>query len=60
MALTRTQQMVLTGIGVGVVIGLVVGWIGAVLGLPDSVRGGLIGAFVAVALGRLNRPMRED
>lgn len=60
MALTRTQQMVLTGIGVGIVIGLVVGAIGGALRLPDSVRGGLIGAFVVVALGRLNRPMRED
>jgi hypothetical protein len=60
MALTKTQRMVLTGIGVGVVIGLVVGGIGALLGLPASVRGGLTGAIVVITLGYLNRQMRAN
>ena len=58
MALTQTQRMILTGISVGIVIGLVVGGIGALLGLPASVRGGLTGACVVIALGWLNRRMR--
>jgi hypothetical protein len=58
MAVTNTQKMILTGIGVGVVIGLVVGGIGALLGLPAGVRGGLTGAIVVLALGWLNRQMR--
>jgi hypothetical protein len=60
MALSQTQRMVLTGIGVGVVIGLVVGGIGALLGLPAGVRGGLTGAIVVIALGYLNRQMRTN
>jgi hypothetical protein len=60
MAVTNTQKMILTGIGVGVVIGLVVGGIGALLGLPAGVRGGLTGAIVVLALGWLNRQMRTS
>ena len=60
MAISKTQKMILTGIGVGVVIGLVVGAIGALLGLPASVRGGLTGAIVVIALGYLNRQMRAN
>jgi hypothetical protein len=60
MAVTNTQKMILTGIGVGVVIGLVVGGLGALLGLPAGVRGGLTGAIVVLALGWLNRQMRTS
>jgi hypothetical protein len=60
MAVTNTQKMILTGIGVGVVIGLVVGGLGALLGLPAGVRGGLTGAIVVLALGWLNRQMRVN
>ena len=60
MALTRNQRMILTGLGVGVVVGLVVGGIGALLGLPAGVRGGLTGAMVVIALGWLNRRMRAN
>ena len=60
MALTNMQRMILTGIGVGVVVGLGVGAIGALLGLPAGVRGGLTGAIVVIALGYLNRQMRAN
>jgi hypothetical protein len=60
MALTGNQRMILTGLGVGVVVGLVVGGIGALLGLPPGVRGGLTGVMVVVALGWLNRQMRTN
>ena len=60
MAISQTQRMILTGVGVGIVIGLVVGAIGALLGLPASVRGGLTGAIVVIALGYLNRQMRTS
>ena len=58
MAMTQTQRMILTGLSVGIVVGLVVGAIGALLGLPASVRGGLTGVFVVIALGYLSRRMR--
>lgn len=59
MALSNLQKMVLTGIGVGVVVGLVIGGVGALLGLPAGVRGGLTGATIVIALGWLNRRMRR-
>jgi hypothetical protein len=59
MTLSYTQKMVLTGIGVGVGVGLVVGAVGALLNLSPGVRGGLTGGFVVIALGWLNRRMRE-
>lgn len=59
MALTQTQRLILTGLSVGIVVGLVVGAIGAVLGLPAAVRGGLTGVMVVIALGYMNRRMRE-
>ena len=49
------QQMMLTGIGVGIIVGVVMGLIGAYLNLPMGVRGGLIGAFVVVALQYLRK-----
>lgn len=60
MAVTQTQRIILTGLGVGIVVGLVVGAIGAVLGLPAAVRGGLTGVLVVVALGYMNRRMRDS
>ena len=60
MAVTQTQRMVLTGLSVGIIVGLVVGGIGAMLGLPALVRGGLTGVMVVVALGYMNRRMRAS
>ncbi|HEX6313691.1 MAG TPA: hypothetical protein VFZ73_02485 [Gemmatimonadaceae bacterium] len=60
MTLTHTQKMVLTGIGVGIAVGLIVGAVGALLNLSPGVRGGLTGGFVVLALGWLNRRMRES
>jgi hypothetical protein len=59
MTLTYTQKMVLTGIGVGIAVGLVVGAVGALLNLSPGLRGGLTGGFVVLALGWLNRRMRQ-
>ena len=57
MALTKTQQMILTGLAIGVVVGLVVGALGAYLGLPAGVRGGLTGALVVVGLQVMRKKM---
>ena len=59
MALSPMQRMILTGIAVGIVVGVVVGALGAYLGLPTSVRGGLIGAFVVVALRYMRKNMNQ-
>ena len=59
MALSNTQQMVLTGVGIGIVAGLVVGAIGAYFGLPAGVRGGLTGALVVVGMQVLRKKMNQ-
>lgn len=60
MALTNRQKMVLTAIGVGIVVGLVVGGVGVVLGLPAGVRGGLTGATIVIALGWVRRTQFKE
>jgi hypothetical protein len=59
MALSSMQKTVLTAIGVGVVVGIVVGGIGAMLGLPASIRGALTGVIVVIALGWMSRRTRQ-
>ena len=46
MPLTNTQRMVLTGIGLGIVIGAAMGLIGAYFNLPAGVRGGITGMLI--------------
>jgi hypothetical protein len=58
MALSSMQKTILTAIGVGVVVGIVVGGVGALLGLPASIRGALTGVAIVIALGWLNRRVR--
>ncbi len=54
------QQRILTGIGVGIIAGVVIGFIGAYLNLPMGVRGGLIGAAVVVAQQYMRRTRRDS
>lgn len=57
MALGYTPRMILTGLAIGVGVGLVMGAIGAYLGLPVAVRGGLTGALVVVGLQYMRKKM---
>ena len=59
MALSNTQRMVLAGVAIGVVVGLAVGAVGAYLGLPATVRGGLTGALVVVGLRMMRKNVNQ-
>ena len=50
MALSSKQQMILGGIGVGVIAGVVIGGIGGYFGLPAGMQGALTGGLVVVGL----------
>ena len=60
MATTYMQRFILAGLGIGVVVGLVVGAIGAYLGIPPVVRGALTGVLIVVALRYAQKQMKRD
>ena len=59
MALSKNQQMILSGLGIGVVVGVIIGALGAYLGLPAGVRGALTGVFVVVGLSYMRKRMNR-
>lgn len=60
MALSYNQKLLLSAIGIGVVVGLVVGGLGAYLNLSAGIRGGLTGAITVIALQYLRKQMKRS
>lgn len=60
MATSNMQRQILTGIGIGIIAGIVIGLLGAYLNLPAGVRGGLIGAVVVVGMRAMSKYAKQE
>ena len=60
MPITTNQRLIFAAIGVGVVIGLLVGLVGAYLNLSAGIRGGITRALTVVALQVLRKQMMKS